>query len=130
MKDSSHRRMKLFVASHSQESAKSLLGELTKLGHTVTSRWITGDAKFSLGLSAYSDDDKKQIALMDEEDVRLATDGLILIAEEKGKLVPGGKHVEMGIALALNRPVYVIGHRENIFQWHPLVRHYSSVGDY
>lgn len=114
--------MKLFIASHSQEAAKQLMDRLHKSGHVVTSRWIKLDTKFSHGLKSYSDDEKTQVAQMDEEDVRAATDGLVLIAETSGRPVPGGKHVETGIALALGHPVYVIGSRENVFHWHPCVR--------
>jgi hypothetical protein len=114
--------MKLFIASHSQESAKCLMEHLQSRGHVVTARWILADTKFHQGLRVYSDEEKRQLTLVDEEDVRAATDGLVLIAEAEGKFVPGGKHVETGIALALRRPVYVIGSRENIFHWHPLVR--------
>ncbi|MBI1374266.1 MAG: hypothetical protein GC159_16240 [Phycisphaera sp.] len=113
--------MKLFVASHSRELAKDLKATLMEAGHEVTARWIDEDTKFHRGLSAYTDEERTQLAIMDEEDVRNATDGLVLISEEEGRTVPGGKHVEAGIALALNRSVYVVGRRENIFHWHPRV---------
>ena len=96
------------------------------LGHIVTARWITADSKFRDGLQAYSDDEKIQLTLMNEQDVRAASSGLVLIAETDGRYVPGGKHVETGIALALGRPVYVIGVRENLFHWHPLVRVFAD----
>lgn len=103
-----------------------LMQSIQSCGHEVTSRWIISDKKFHRGPSAYSDEERTRIALMDEEDVRAATDGLILLAEEPGRFVPGGKHVETGIALALGRPVFVIGHRENIFHWHPRVTVFDS----
>ena len=84
------------------------------------------DRNFHKGLDAYSDEERQRIALMDEADVRAAVDGLVLIAGAEGICVPGGKHVETGIAVALARPVFVIGRRENIFHWHPLVRVFSS----
>jgi len=118
--------MKLFIASHSQDAAKALGDALVALGHEVKARWITSDTKFTHGLASYSDEEKVRLALMDEEDVRAAADGLVLIAEPDGRYVPGGKHVETGMALALGRPVYVIGHRENLFHWHPLVRVFAS----
>jgi hypothetical protein len=99
---------------------------LQALGHVVTARWILSDTKFHQGLRVYSDEEKRQLTLIDEADVKAATDGLVVIAEVEGKLVPGGKHVETGIALALGRPVYVIGRRENIFHWHPLVRIFAD----
>ena len=81
-----------------------------------------------MGTDAYTDAERSTLARMDEEDVRLADDGLVLIAESEGRCVPGGKHVETGIALALGRSVYVIGRRENIFHWHPDVRVFADTG--
>ncbi|MEX2381622.1 MAG: hypothetical protein WD490_04510 [Opitutales bacterium] len=98
------------------------MDRIRALGHEVTSRWVTCDTKFNHGLRAYSDEEKTRLTLIDEEDVRAAIDGLVLVAETDGKFVPGGKHVETGIALALGRPVYVIGNHENLFHWHPLVQ--------
>lgn len=118
--------MKFFIASHSQQKAIELRNLLIKVGHEVVSRWITDDTKFHQGMCAYTEEERKYIAKMDEEDVRMASDGLILLAEDEGKNVPGGKHVETGIAIGLNKPVYVIGRRENIFHWHPNVRVFKN----
>jgi hypothetical protein len=110
--------MKLYIASHSQRKALRLLNRLAAAGHEVTSRWITQDTKFHLGASSYTNEEKTRIALMDEEDVRRA--------ERKGRYIPGGKHVEVGIALGLGLPVYVLGSRENILYWHPRVQVFRS----
>ena len=116
--------MKFFIASHNRDYARLLKVELERLGHECTSRWITSDSKF--GSSDYSDDERIRLALMDEEDVRRGIDGLILLAEMPGHFVPGGKHVETGIALALGHRVYVVGRRENVFHWHPQVTVFES----
>ena len=118
--------MKLYIASHSRETAAQLRKNLIAAGHEVTSRWITNDTKFHMGPDAYSGPEKSQIAVMDEEDVRSATDGVVVVAEPEGRYVPGGKHVEAGIALGLGRPLYVIGRRENIFHWHPRTRVFTA----
>jgi len=120
--------VKFYIASHSQEGACKLMHAVQSYGHEVTARWILSDKKFCQGLDAYSDEERTKIATMDEEDIFAATDGLILLAEEPGKLVPGGKHVETGIAIALGRPVFVIGRRENIFHWHPRVHLFDDQG--
>ena len=113
--------MKLYIASHSQVSARDMQLELEQAGHSITSRWITHDWKFGHpSESAYTDGERRDIALMDQADIQDA-EGLVLIAEAVGKTVPGGKHVETGIAIALKLPVFVVGRRENIFHWHPLV---------
>ncbi len=122
--------MKLFIASHSQIAAKKLRDILIEVGHEVTSRWITEDTNFHNGVDAYTDEERTRISVIDEEDVRKAEDGLILIAEQEGRCVPGGKHVETGIALGLGRPIYVIGRKENIFHWHPKVTIFKDVNEF
>lgn len=122
MKDDGHISMSFFIASHSQEAARRLMERLQEDGHHVCARWILSDTKFARGIESYTDEERRALAVTDEQDVRAAVDGLVLIAEPPGQTVPGGKHVETGIALALHRPVYVIGRRENIFHWHPLVQ--------
>ena len=114
--------MKLYIASHSQPSARAMQLQLEKAGHIITSRWITQDVKFGHPIdSAYTDSERRDLALMDQADIQDA-EGLVLIAEAVGKTVPGGKHVETGIAIALGLPVFVVGRRENIFHWHPIVQ--------
>ena len=112
--------MRVFIASHSQSQAASLKSALECAGHEVSARWITTDTKFGHGLLAYTDLERRDLAQMDERDVR-SSDALVVLAETEGKTVPGGKHVETGIALALGKPVAVLGRRENIFHWHPSV---------
>lgn len=112
--------MRLYIASHSQERARFFKELLESEGHQVVSRWIAADTKFGKGIEAYTDAERAALATMDEEDVR-AADALLLIAEEPGRMVPGGKHVETGIALALRHPIFVLGRKENLFHWHPLV---------
>src|SRR3954463_6640841 len=111
--------MRLYIASKHQDLAAALMADLISDGHDITSRWITMDSKFGFGLESYTDDERRALAPMDEADVPTAVDGLVLIAEQPGITVPGGKHVETGIALALERPVFVLGRRENVFHWHP-----------
>ena len=118
--------MKLYVASHSRDAAQKVRDKIVKMGHVCTSRWIDYDEEFEHG--DHSVAEKRRLAIMDEADVRAATGGLILIASAKGQNVPGGKHVETGLALAYGLPVYVLGRRENIFHWHPRVRVFSGCG--
>jgi hypothetical protein len=120
--------MKLYVASHSQPAARALKQQLEDEGHIVVARWIASDIKFGHGPDAYTDGERAALAVMDETDVRVC-EALILIAEPEGRTVPGGKHVETGIALALQKPVFVLGRRENIFHWHPRVQVVTTSDD-
>jgi hypothetical protein len=119
--------LKLYVASHSKDQALQVASRLRAHGHIVTSRWIDFDSKFGHGISQYTDDEREALALMDEEDVHSAEDGLVLVAESEGRTVPGGKHVETGIALGLGRLIFVLGRRENVFHWHPRVSRFDNL---
>ncbi|TWT58927.1 Nucleoside 2-deoxyribosyltransferase [Thalassoglobus neptunius] len=41
----------------------------------------------------------------------------------------GGRHVELGMALGMGKPVIVVGHRENIFCWLDCVKFVESFED-
>ncbi|HLF76737.1 MAG TPA: hypothetical protein VJB57_04535 [Dehalococcoidia bacterium] len=92
--------------------------DLEALGFEVTSRWLTVAAR-EPGV-AYSEDDLRRLAVIDQEDV-LAADTLVCFAEDQGEGGNGGRHVEVGMALALGKQVIVIGRREHIFHRLPEV---------
>jgi hypothetical protein len=59
-----------------------------------------------------------KLALVDVDDVRRA-DGLIFFSEDHEG--GGGRHVELGLALAWSKNVIVVGQREHIFHRLPQV---------
>jgi hypothetical protein len=101
-----------------REELNRYRAELEALGIEVTSRWLATQPR--RGKSAYSDDQWRELALVDQEDV-LAADVLVCFAEEVGEGGNGGRHVELGMALALGREVIVVGRREHIFHRLPEV---------
>ena len=38
----------------------------------------------------------------------------------------GGRHVELGIAIGSRKRIAVVGPRENIFCWLPVIEHYET----
>lgn len=109
--------MRIYIASRDQAAGRRLRDLLLSVGHTVASRWLDIEGYVSL-----SEDEayKRSASVSDIQDVR-ESDLLILRSEPDGAFVLGGKHVETGVALALERPVIVLGQPENVFHWHPLV---------
>jgi hypothetical protein len=91
--------------------------ELEALGIEVTSRWLAMEPRSGF---EYSNEEWRDLALVDQEDV-LAADMLVCFAEEPGEGGNGGRHVELGMALALGRDVVVVGRREHIFHRLPEV---------
>lgn len=103
-------------------------GRLSSLGYQVTSRWLNGTHDLQSG----PDDDelRRQIAMEDVADIRRC-DILIVFTEEQGtgSSGRGGRHVEFGIAFALNKAIWVVGPRENVFHCLPGLYYISNWED-
>lgn len=112
--------------------------ELQALGYEVQARWLNGGHQISNegtpigenGEALVEDGStnvaaaqlRSKFAFDDYEDV-VGSDIVISFTEPpRSEHSRGGRHVEFGIALALKKPVMVVGHRENIFHWLPHVK--------
>lgn len=117
---------------------------LRELGDSVTSRWLNGDHQISddgrpigeEGEALVEGDDgsqceraaqlRRQFAREDMEDV-LDCDVLVAFTEPpRSSASRGGRHVELGLAIAGRKQIVVVGHRENIFCWLPGVRFFET----
>ena len=112
-----------FAARYSRrEELNGYRAELQDLGFEVTARWLSTEPR---ARSKYTDADWRYLALLDQEDV-LAADTLVCFAEPAEAGGNGGRHVELGMALALGRRVIVIGRREHIFHHLPEIEVVNS----
>ncbi len=90
--------------------------ELQDHGHTSTARWLDGGTFENNAANAQ----------IDVNDVA-AADVLINFSDEPVEHSPhpfaarGGRHVELGLALAFGMHVIVVGPKENVFHYHPHV---------
>jgi hypothetical protein len=91
--------------------------ELESLGIEVTSRWLMHDPPGAP--RDLTDEQWSALALVDQEDVRRA-DGLVFFSEQHEG--GGGRHVELGMAVAWSKQIIVVGHREHIFHRLPQIR--------
>jgi len=90
--------------------------ELELLGHIVTSRWVEGQPQ-------HFDRDSLEPGNRDAATAHLASslgdlttsDAVVSFTEEPGVQTLGGRHVELGVAIAMDKPVFVIGPVENLF---------------
>lgn len=98
-------------------------------GHEVNARWL--DLETDMTAPTSTEEKRINDAIMDAEDVSKC-DGVLSFTEDpdnpnivgRGR---GGRHVEFGMALALNKRVVVIGPKENIFHWLPNVEVYEDL---
>ena len=116
--------MKIYIAASSQTQAKAAADLCVAAGHTITSRWL--DVPFDRTVT-YTEDQRREIAQYDYDDV-VASDALVCL--ESDHLIPGGKFVEVGIALGTDKLVVAIGKRENMLMWHPAISACKSVEEF
>ena len=115
--------MRFYVAGKYQERDKVRLvfRELEKLGHSITLDWTNHDIypndAVAEKLGQFADDDVEGVRRAD------AFVGCLLNTHEYK-----GLWVEMGVALALNKPCYLVGEAGNscIFINHKLVKKFKS----
>ncbi len=126
--------MKFYIAARfsRRPECNDLAHRIKSLGHEITSRWVKPDTDHVLptGLSAQAADSERQrFCLEDMEDV-FSADAMVSLMEEPRNNSRGGRHVEFGMALALHRPLYIIGPRETVFHHHPSVRQFETADEF
>jgi nucleoside 2-deoxyribosyltransferase len=92
--------------------AKAAMLVLADAGIGCTARWITQDDSAQLSHAW---------AQADLDDVRAADVLVALNPPEFANAGTGGRHVELGYALALGKALYLVGERTNIFHYHHTV---------
>jgi nucleoside 2-deoxyribosyltransferase len=100
-----------YIAGCNIDECKALRDLLVEKGYEITAKWL--DEPFRRTLT-YSVENRRHIANMDRDDV-LRSDLLIHLATDR--YIPGGKFVEVGIAIGANIPVINVGHQENMLMW-------------
>ena len=117
--------MKIYLAAPyaTRPQVKARATELTRIGYTVTSRWLNekhavNDATVGAA-PALTDQQAAGAAAGDLIDIKSAD--LLVVFTPRALGYPrdcgnsGGRHVETGYALALGKPVLLVGDPENIF---------------
>lgn len=109
---------KVYIAapSESQAIVKEMAYLLRQNGITITARWIHEDFKTQNTPALL-----REWAIKDLEDVAAADILLAFNSEEFRHKGTGGRHVELGYAIALGKPILLYGARTNVFHHHPQV---------
>lgn len=103
---------------------------LEELGHKVTSRWIdchtdvVGDFTSSF-TQEFLNAQPKLSAPLGQHDLDDLDEADSVISFTGGGL-KGGRHVELGYALARGKRLLVVGPRENVFHTLPVVEHFDT----
>jgi nucleoside 2-deoxyribosyltransferase len=110
-------RVYLAGSAVEQDRLKSYRTLLLGAGHQVTSRWLD----IEVGQGANFDwprEEVKKAAMDDLGDVAIA-EAIVMVVPQPFhglKAHSGGRHVEVGFAIALGKLVVIVGTPENIFE--------------
>lgn len=127
--------VKIYLAARfgRREECKSIRTQLQSMGYEVTSSWLDLDysARDSKEPTSAPPELRQQFAKQDIADI-LAADWFIMLSEEPDSTAGkrGGRHCEMGVALATGKRVVVIGPRENIFHFLPQVEVFPTFAEF
>ena len=111
-----------------RDSIRELIPEFRNVGLDLRARWLHGTHTIAADAEeAEADAQGRQFAQDDYEDVTAARFMVAYNPEEDYRTGRGGRHVELGIALAQAKPVLLVGGRENIFHWHTGVTFLGNV---
>lgn len=113
--------MKIYLTARwgRREEMKAVREKLVAAGHVCTARWLDEPEETPYAVAAQ----------MDLDDIDFA-DALIVFTEttDVGYL-SGGRHVELGYALAKDKTIVLVGPRENVFCWLPQVSRLTNADD-
>lgn len=118
--------MKIYLAANFRARVflKKLIPLFEDKGHEITSRWITHEDHV-----AETVETKVKSAKEDVEDVYRA-EAIVLFADQYGPRPARGKYVELGLALAKKKKIYIVGQeRDCIFYWLPEVQWFKNEVD-
>lgn len=121
--------MRIYIAGRysRRDEFRLVRDRLLEAGHTVTSRWLDEDKPLQTQMGDDSDEFYTETSRIDLEDIYNSTAVLFFSENPLVGTPRGGRHVEFGYALAMELPIYVIGPRENVFHYNPLVHHYADL---
>ena len=103
-----------------KEEARALAALLVQLHFRNKARWLVME---SIGYAQGIDKVSYELAEIDFADV-IASDLFIQITGDN--LSRGGRHTELGMALALGKPILILGPKEQVFHHHPNVRLFTD----
>lgn len=117
--------MKFYIASRIKKAnqVEKITQKLKSLGHSITFDWTKQP-----NLRPY-DKNLKQSATISKQSLSAikSCDFFVLLTDQAGT----GMHTELGIALAENKKIFVVGKHlnTNIFFFHPNVKRLNSITD-
>ena len=92
----------------------------------VTSRWLDEKTSTNSQMGDESDAFYWETAQIDLMDIEAAHVFILFSENPLEGWKRGGRHVEFGYALKADKPVWVVGPKENVFHYRPRVQHFET----
>lgn len=135
--------MKIYLASRYSRRLElcSYRARLRAMNYIVTSRWLDGAHQISdMGVPLGDDGEvliesgdceradalRTSFAVEDVEDVLRAEMFIGFTERPRSGHSRGGRHVELGIAIAMFKRILIVGPRENLFCYLPTIHHFDT----
>ena len=121
--------MKVYLAAQyaRRDELKDHAIVLRGMGVEVTSRWLEEKNPLHTNMGDDTVEFYIETANIDIEDIERA-DAVVFFSEDPTVGIKrGGRHVEFGYAHAKQKPIYVIGPKENVFHYRDRVYHYEKI---
>jgi hypothetical protein len=129
---------KFYVATDfaRKEEARQAAGLLERAGLELNATWLTSQpVLIAEGLGGELDGEAAEAARrVADEDLLDITQSSVFVQLTSGEKARGGRHVELGFAIAMKlrdpcRAVVAVGPREHAFHYHPSVIHLPTLQD-
>ncbi len=119
--------MRIYIAASfaNRERARDIRFDLSLLGIQSTATWI--DTHLT-EMEALTPERKGREALDDFYDIE-RSHGLLCIHDPAVPSTSGGYYFEMGYALAIGLPVWLLGPQTSVFHFHPRVRQIETLDE-
>ena len=118
--------MKVYLAARysRKDEMREYADRLHRADHHVTSRWV--EVKHNVEDIDRDHELASRYASEDSEDLTAADAVVVFTEHPRKELTRGGRHVEFGMALALQKRLFVVGPPENVFYALPQVEVYCT----
>lgn len=124
--------MRIYLAARYSraDEMQEVAAVLRDMGHEVTSRWHRGDHKLEDYLVGTNEGLDKQLSFANDDISDLYdADAVVNFAEPLRTPSRGGRLVEQGLALGLDKWCIKVGGHETVFDALPCVYHVANVSE-
>ena len=111
--------MRLYLAARYalKDTIAQAADYLQKRGHIIMSDWHKEVHPPNVKVQDLPHEENQMLAMKDFNQIHSSEAMLFWAEHPDTATVRGGRHVEFGIGLALNKQIYVLGPKENIFHY-------------